>query len=177
MEGSVANNQRPFHETIVEAINQLPGDARNDEILRLFQHIMRTKIPENHDAICISLERFGIRSEIAHNVVTEMESLRELMQKRNEIRVDYRRTLDSVRAQKPREVSQESMKRLTSVATEMLLSKKHVPEVSGDNNPGTLGDIKLTEEEKKIFTPEFVKESIDRAMEAVQSLNVPKLRE
>lgn len=100
MEGSVTSTQRPFHETIVDAINELHFETPNEEVLRFFQLILRTVIPKNHDAIDQSLRDLGRRLEITLEVVDELEALRELKLKRKEIMVDYRRTLESVRTQK-----------------------------------------------------------------------------
>ena len=140
MEGSVANTQRPFYQTIVDSINQLPRNAKNDEISRLFQLILRTSIEANHDEIDESLRRLGREAGITLEPITEIELLQELKEKRKDLRVDLRRTIESVREQK-----------------------------FDHSTPVPLSEVILTEEEERILDPTFVQSSIARAMEAVRT--------
>ena len=48
---------RPFHETIIAAINRCPGPA-NREIFRLFVLIKETRIPKGHDEIIAAIDEF-----------------------------------------------------------------------------------------------------------------------
>lgn len=48
---------RPFHETIVEAIQRCSGPS-SGEILRLFQLIKDTKIPKGHDEVIVAIDEF-----------------------------------------------------------------------------------------------------------------------
>ena len=48
---------RPFHETIVGAIQRWSSPS-NGEILRLFQLIEETKIPKGHDEIITAVDKF-----------------------------------------------------------------------------------------------------------------------
>jgi len=47
---------RPFHETIIAAINRCPGPA-NREIFRLFVLIKETRIPKGHDEIIAAWQK------------------------------------------------------------------------------------------------------------------------
>jgi hypothetical protein len=140
MEGSVASTQKPFHESIVDALDQLPRDASNDEISRLFQLILRTSIEANHDEIDESLRRLGREVGITLEPITEIELLQELKEKQKDLRVDLRRTIESVREQK-----------------------------FDHSTPVPLSEVILTEEEERILDPVFVQSSIERAMEAVRT--------
>lgn len=140
MEGSVASTQKPFHESIVDALDQLPRDASNDEISRLFQLILRTSIDANHDEIDESLRRLGREVGITLEPITEIELLQELKEKRKDLRVDLRRTIESVREQK-----------------------------FDHSTPVPLSEVILTEEEERILDPVFIQSSIERAMEAVRT--------
>lgn len=48
---------RPFHETIVDAIQRCPGPSSR-EFLLLFQLIKDTKIPKGHDEIIAAIDKF-----------------------------------------------------------------------------------------------------------------------
>jgi len=48
---------RPFHETVVEAIQRCSSPS-SGEILRLFQLIKETKIPKGHDEIIAAIDKF-----------------------------------------------------------------------------------------------------------------------
>lgn len=108
MEGSVATTQRPFHETILEVLNNLPYETSNEEILRWLQLIKRTAIPKNHDAIDQALRDLGRTMEITVTApcITDIEALDELARDRKSLQVDLRRTIESVREQKAREGSE-----------------------------------------------------------------------
>lgn len=51
------NSLRPFHETIIDAINRCSAPSTG-EILRLFQLIKETVIPKGHVEIVAAIEKY-----------------------------------------------------------------------------------------------------------------------
>lgn len=151
MEGSVASNQRSFHETIVDHINQLPRDVGNAEIVRLFQLIMRTAIPANHDAIVDSLEQLGTEAFIRPRAWTAnlKVELTPLQYQRPNILPDYQRTLASVREQKEQ------------------ATLRDAAQASNQDSPGPLTSVILTTEEQELLNDEPLMDSVNRAVDAV----------
>ncbi len=49
---------RPFHETIVSAIQRCNPSPSSNEILRLFLLIKETKIPRGHDKIIAAIDKY-----------------------------------------------------------------------------------------------------------------------
>ncbi|MCL5410839.1 MAG: hypothetical protein M1324_03215 [Patescibacteria group bacterium] len=71
-------NHRPFHETIIDAIERCPSPSTG-EIIRLHRLIIDTVIPENHDAILEALRKywdFQGSNKWAHEITEVAESLR-----------------------------------------------------------------------------------------------------
>lgn len=68
---------RPFHETIIDAIERISGPVHRDEIFHLIDLILATHIPKGHDAIIKAIDKFFDSLPCSANYLQDIRTVKE----------------------------------------------------------------------------------------------------